>query len=311
LVEVLVAIFIIAILIALLLPAVQAAREAARKIQCSNNLKQIGLALHNYSNVHRGYLPAFSSWRTNVRLGNISWRVALLSFSEQGPMWDALNDLQTSETAATLTNTMFQCPSTPGYPRRVTTDELAGHQFPAMGAKDYVGLYYIWFSGRKTGQTDAMGAFYGATPGTGVAGSDSWLDLPLQWRPARLATIEDGLSNTALVYEQAERPTCYLFDGGPTTRTPSPCVDASGQVKAPIGKYTSWIFNDYPQLVGPNKDGAGNRINQNNIVGIYSWHSGANFLFGDGSVRFLPEAVDDLIVEAIVTRDGGEVASLP
>src|SRR5690349_14344227 len=77
LVELLVVIFVIAILIALLLPAVQAARESARKVQCANNLKQLGLGVHNYASRHKEHLPAFQTNKV------VSWAVTLLPYLEQ------------------------------------------------------------------------------------------------------------------------------------------------------------------------------------------------------------------------------------
>jgi prepilin-type N-terminal cleavage/methylation domain-containing protein len=116
LVEVLVAIFIIAILIALLLPAVQAAREAARRVQCANNLKQVGLAIHNYANVHQQRLPPFapSGFRRSLNLPWLSWRTSILAFSEQQALLESLLNIQEVESATLIRNSQFQCPSTPG-----------------------------------------------------------------------------------------------------------------------------------------------------------------------------------------------------
>lgn len=91
LVELLVVIAIIGILVALLLPAVQAAREAARRMQCTNNLKQLGLAFHNYHDTHKKFPPTGTGTVENVRW---AWGTLILPFIEQGPLYDRLNPAQ-------------------------------------------------------------------------------------------------------------------------------------------------------------------------------------------------------------------------
>jgi len=130
LIELLVVIAIIAILIALLLPAVQQAREAARRTQCRNNLKQIGLALHNYENSSSMFPPAkiFGSETQGqgwIRGNSMSWRVLILPFNDQAPVYNQINFSEWIE-QRTLTNTLapfkgkvfpaYICPSDPTEP---------------------------------------------------------------------------------------------------------------------------------------------------------------------------------------------------
>ena len=129
LVELLVVIFIIGLLVALLLPAVQSAREAARRAQCANNLKQIGLALHGYHDVWQNFSPAYLTQHvTGLELGTgWAWGMLVLPYLEQRPVYDAANfDLGFGEVAAPLVGlfengtvrrvsvSMFLCPSAGG-----------------------------------------------------------------------------------------------------------------------------------------------------------------------------------------------------
>ncbi len=127
LVELLVVIAIIGILIALLLPAVQAAREAARRTQCSNNCKQIGLALHNYHDTHRSFpMAMFISFTDPAAPGSVnaqSWGTALLPYMEQQPLYDQLDhSLAPCQPIGSVANIAvictpvagFVCPSAPG-----------------------------------------------------------------------------------------------------------------------------------------------------------------------------------------------------
>ena len=145
LIELLVVIAIIAVLIALLLPAVQQAREAARRSQCKNNLKQMGLALHNYHDTHNSLPPAWVDWDGTyvppVRAAHAN--VAILPFLEGGNVeelydynerWDHANN----QDLATVMPKIYQCPSTPG----------AGDVEPNSGfqTSDYNYIRSDWFS---------------------------------------------------------------------------------------------------------------------------------------------------------------------
>ncbi|MFO0896408.1 MAG: DUF1559 domain-containing protein [Pirellulales bacterium] len=158
LVELLVVIAVIGVLVALLLPAVQAAREAGRKVQCRNNLKQVGLALHVYAEANRQHLPAWT--RTAFNQGgrrvpgyqdfagwqSFSWRSTLLPYHEQQALFDRLDfgkpPSATDSNRAVLATqlTIHQCPSTPGYLRVIPNiGEPAPPRGPPAAACDYVG----------------------------------------------------------------------------------------------------------------------------------------------------------------------------
>src|SRR5438105_3751859 len=123
LVELLVVIAIIAVLIALLVPAVQKVREAANRTQCQNNLKQIGLALHNYQNANKAFPPAYIE--TSGISDRANWITLTLPYAEQDNLFKTYDSTQSTGGGAnnfTLNRTqiqMFQCPSTQQYPPRI------------------------------------------------------------------------------------------------------------------------------------------------------------------------------------------------
>jgi prepilin-type N-terminal cleavage/methylation domain-containing protein len=307
--ELLVVIFVIAILIALLLPAVQAAREAARRVQCGSHLRQIGLALENYSSAHRGFLPPFLTWTAGR--DSLSWRWALAPFLEQGnvlPLADEENESEAPNSRLRkLVIPLFQCPSTPAYPRRTPPQPRAPDL--SGGARDYAAAGYV---------NDVI-------PFTGVAmawwgKSESRIDnspdrdtdafrLTLR-RPAPRSAIEDGLSNTVLVFEQAGKPDCYLAhkETGRSAREIVP-PGAFGYVE-PIGLQAGvWSLPD-PEFVHGIRlyyGRFGTSVNYDNRVALYSFHDGVNVLMGDTSVRFLAETIDPEVLIALLTRAEGEL----
>ncbi len=145
LIELLVVIAIIAVLIALLLPAVQAAREAARRISCVNNLKQLGIALHGYHDVHNTF-PA-GGWialptQPLTRNMNMGWSAAVLPWLEQRPLYDGLNlsfpyNNAVHSTAASTVLAVYLCPSEP---RKTLWNRYPGDLFDSADA-DYGGMY--------------------------------------------------------------------------------------------------------------------------------------------------------------------------
>jgi prepilin-type N-terminal cleavage/methylation domain-containing protein len=160
LVELLVVIAIIGILIALLLPAVQAAREAARRSQCTNNMKQIGLALHNYHDTHKTFPPA-AIWGTPNTPANVlgrlpdpyhhTWCTAILPFMEQQPLYDTV-DFRLRAWGQTIVSTQVQtlrCPSdSGGLDSPADTDNIAITNYPGtMG-------FHWWY-----GPADRRGVF--------------------------------------------------------------------------------------------------------------------------------------------------------
>ncbi len=332
LIELLVVIAIIAVLIALLLPAVQQAREAARRTQCKNNLKQIGLASHNYLDVH-GRLPMnFRSTATGTTVIGYEYStqlVGLLPYIDLAPLYNTINfnggvvvnDNGSGKTLGVYILPGYQCPSDPnaGKPIPATGYGPASYAF-SMGAQ-YIGGYngcnfatevgtYPAGTGVQTGPT-SNNITYGQDPFgrdnvNGSSGGDSNQISGLSSRgyynpySPKLAEITDGTSNTILVGEI--RMSCSSF---------SPYGWAWPEamwygMSAPINWHTCPDNTDVGTTLC--RDLASGS-NTNGMNGFKSKHvGGAHFLLSDGSVRFLSENLDRLTYARLGDRwDGGVV----
>jgi prepilin-type N-terminal cleavage/methylation domain-containing protein/prepilin-type processing-associated H-X9-DG protein len=345
LIELLVVIAIIAVLIALLLPAVQAAREAARRAQCSNNLKQIGIALHNYLNVNNIFPMGAISVADSPWTGNgISWRGAILPQMEGGTIYNAINlSLPTYDTPAMFTAWItvpnsFLCPS----------DGLNG------GGKLPVGTPTGQWSGSKSNSTPinpATGTPAGVVPVSNYCGSfgdnyaSHYVALPWEtpfaanpppgqprigwpgpWgvnqnspgstapiglrgmfdyfgaQKVGIESVLDGTSNTIMIGEVLPYQTADLnfwnFNGSVAGTT------------IPINWNSNTINPSDPTCYNKWQDSPiGCRFNYDS-TGFKSQHpGGANFLFVDGSVKFLKASMSLVPYCALGSRAGGEVVS--
>ena len=343
LVELLVVIAIIGILVALLLPAVQAAREAARRSQCMNNLRQLGIALHNYHDVSRS-LPFrqggsggggdFES--TGDRMSGL---VSLLPFLEQGPLYDQIS----------------------------SPSNFEGIDFPAFGPRPWIGEYHPWRTeiggflcpsdggGRRkedweTGRTnyvfsvgDWMPWAHDDHPGRGPFGYQQTFNF---------ASITDGTSNTIAMSERAIGVDSRAIRGGvvinyeavtdwPPNANPQICMAMQGVGGFYIDgqDYRDWsgrrwadgaiAFTSMNTVLPPNAPSCfegtwdGNRA----LLPPTSYHpGGVNVLLLDGSVRFMTETVDTGNLSsgareggpspygvwgALGSRSGGEAVTMP
>jgi len=313
LIELLVVIAIIAVLIALLLPAVQAAREAARRAQCVNNLKQMGLALHNYHDAllafPPGYIAAskFLDGETDTFPG-WSWASMILPQLDQTPLYASINFWLPVQAAANTTGTqtslnVFLCPS----------DQLPGRTFPVTdGFGNTVATVAPSSYAACTGN-DAADVALGLNndgSGNGLFYRDSLI---------RIASITDGTSQTVTAQERAwgdsEGTWTGAIAGGMILRGPfNPCPAAGDATYlAPC------LVQLHCHLLNTNSDFDGGLDDPS------SFHpGGANAVFADGSVHFLKTVSSDagvnpdgstrytpasLILQALGTRAGGEVVS--
>jgi prepilin-type N-terminal cleavage/methylation domain-containing protein/prepilin-type processing-associated H-X9-DG protein len=320
LVELLVVITIIGILIALLLPAVQTAREAARRMQCGNNLKQLGLALQSYENANgnfpAGGLPSpRGSWGT-------SWMVTLLPFVEQSAIYDQLDLKGDQDTAPTrgCTGVVYDgwnlyngkllqgiginvlvCPSS-SLPKWALEGAIppksSGVQAPnyvaIAGAIDYPSVI------DHDGNTNIY-------MGTGIL---SFGGVLMSGRYVSAAQVTDGLSNTLVVAEQSDW--CIDASGGQVDcRSQSDHGFPLGVCISPVGgdRFYNGTTVRYPiNNLSWEAAGVGQSWGLNRP--ILSPHSGgAQGAMGDGSVQFLSEGVQLQILKNLSNRDDGQTTS--
>ena len=326
LVELLVVIAIIGVLVGLLLPAVQAAREAARRMQCSNNLKQMGLAIHNHESTYK-YIPACekdipaAAYPTPPnpygQFATFGTLFQILPFMEQTAIYNMFDVKRsyidpvnmppaygTANIAGFQTITTFLCPSGPGDP-----PSDYGPYFASIGL-DLGPLIlprtdYIPIKGLHRTLASCAGMAASSTD-NGLLGTND----PERKPHIKFGDVSDGLSNTILFGELAGRQKLYfrgkpkpgnsLADGGLTLNSFYGDANTARQLRGYSGA----------DITNPGQEGC-STLNVYNENGLYSFHTGGvQVAMGDGSIHFLSESVSAGVFAGLVTRDGGEQASI-
>jgi prepilin-type N-terminal cleavage/methylation domain-containing protein/prepilin-type processing-associated H-X9-DG protein len=312
LIELLVAIAIIAVMIALLLPAVQAAREVARRVQCTNNLKQIGIALHGYHDAvgtfPMGYIAGgrFVDGATDTATG-WGWAAMILPQLEQGPLFNAANfslSVAAPQNATVIGTPLlaFVCPSdlTTG-PFAVT--DPSGNVLATAAPSSYAACV-------GGDETDTATGINNDGLGKGVFFRNSRV---------RMADITDGTSQTIAIVERAWSKAGGIWAGavpnGTIRRGPQNACPTTGALFYPAAT----LVQAHCHLINTNADPDGG------LDDCSSFHpTGANFLFADGSVHLLKDILADggvradgssvyspaeVVFQALATRAGCEVIS--
>ena len=342
LVELLVVIAIIGILVGLLLPAVQAAREAARNMQCQNNLKQIGLAVLNYEAAHRVFPSGYVSYATRNGNGPAwaaidpsswdgapgwGWATLILPFIEQTslagglnlqlPPWAAANRSLLATSIAT-----YQCPSSSGDREAFLLRDEAGATLTRYGAPLLIGRsHYAASHGQESCWGDCGSAATGvvftniytsATTVVAIGGDVSRVADGPFFRNSKVGMerISDGTSTTIFFSEHSSRLSDKSWVGAipgafvhPQLISPENRPEAAAALTllhiGPSGGELD--ISGFPIIHPMN-------FPTYHVCQMYSEHfGGGNVLYGDGSVRFMPETIDLLIAAELASMSEGEV----
>lgn len=307
LVELLVVIAIIGVLIGLLLPAVQSARESARRSSCTNNLKQHGLAFHNYASSFGAFPKSRPLDKQSPTPGEMSWSTLLLNYIEEGSLSSLYDQTQpwTSSTNVNAGRTVIRsyiCPTVPVTTRRAVDGTKLNDSTPpidltnltgqVMGPSDYIIMHRVR---RHFYQANGL-----PDPGSNLEGALA------RDGETRLAQITDGLSKTMLIMESAARPNYYLL--GRDQGDVLPRTEGFGWLD-PNGGTGSLDGSDATTgALNANSSSTGRCIiGCNNDSEPFSFHPGGmTACMADGSVRFVGTNVSAATFAALQTRGRGD-----
>jgi prepilin-type N-terminal cleavage/methylation domain-containing protein len=295
LIELLVVIAIIAVLIALLLPAVQQAREAARRSQCKNNLKQLGLALHSYHDSVGAFpISLYGGYGDTAGVGGYTetskswgWPVRLLPYIDQANLFTLCNPGVNTIAASGQINSVvpvFNCPSDPSGSRETSSNQYITGGIP-VAINNYKGVMgNDWNWGTYTNNTVAAGDAF--TDNNGLL-------YALDYRKYRkISNIVDGLSNTTFIGETVSNPNFAADTNGPGNNWMN-AASTCATTAVPLNVFS---FNTPASFTWDQRWSFGS-----NHVG------GAHFLLGDGAVRFISANIATQTYRGLASINGGEV----
>lgn len=335
LVELLVVIAIIGVLVGLLLPAVQAARESARRLSCTNNLKNVGLSCLNYESA-RGELPPSSTISETRQQSGLGWPVLILPYVEQASVSQQAIDRYTNGLDDAYGSAMddlnqlrlpaYLCPS----------DSELPNQQEKFGNADRKGMSYSGVAGSYFARTGVCPAdrdnehYCVSSNPTGLFGPNNYDGLMIQGDGVELREATDGQSNTLLLGERTYQIRAWMI--GAYWLEPTLPKQVRGQPKVnPVGPQPSTAhfssknltdlyplnhdpfsgaYKDHRNDLGDRPeipDGTPKVISVNDLPFASRHPGGVNFARGDGSVSFLSDSMDVATLLALGSRNGGEV----
>ncbi len=333
LVELLVVIAIIGILVAMLLPAVQSAREAARRMSCTNNVKQLALACHNYHDTYKTFPLSYSTWgganaRAPMDGRSQSWMVAVLPFVEQQPLYDIVdfnfgvrNDPRnttfgagttgpSNEWAAWQSIPAYRCPSDGGNNGRLDLSR-ANYRNPradrSWGVNNYKGVAganWQWGNFQVRPTNLPLSPWYSTPFGSTGNGLDRGNGIlyrnnnPANPATTNMAAVTDGTSNTFLIGEAIPQyctHTWWWHSNGTTATTAIP-LNLPAQCKNTGNRKADLL------------DCRGNWPNNYSFMSFHP--GGGNFGLADGSVRFVSETVTLRVYRSFGSKMDGQTATL-
>jgi prepilin-type processing-associated H-X9-DG protein len=330
LIELLVVIAIIAVLIALLLPAVQSAREAARRSQCKNSLKQLGLALHNYHEMANMFPPG-KIWNRVLRcdvvadpantwsVGNsFSWRVMILPQMEQMPIYNSINmnewsfgdcppmqGLSVWNLARTTIIPAYLCPSDSTDPKRGGNNDVG---------TNYGGIYASGITRtnglcpyppiQQLAGTECPTFFANPT-----SAADTNLYAGMSMRGRKLGDISDGASNVPLVGEIYRLKAFFEIRAGASRNRCRRWIEENGFCGADGSRQPNCPIRDDIDWADTSDGQGGGSIGGRAVSSLHT--GGAQILFADGAVRFINDGIDGIQWRQLCSIQGNETVQLP